>query len=355
LLSVVGFSGCGLDPFGPPARSQPSVTERSLGKARTIFLISPIVPNPEIMVLGTEGQAEANADHAMYRVMGPGPEEGQVDEAVIVKRAIADNASGLLVIPSDSTELPKVLADAEAKGIAVVLFYKSIPAPQGSKPFTVIDYAPFDDSAKKIVGATVEDLKKAGRTAQGTALVLVDQKTDRTSSARVAALKAAASAAGFAKVVEVPVDGVHEADAKKQILEAIKAHPDLAIVLTDDPETMRAAGLVRQDLKGTPLFFIGGYVEFEFMNVQIPIEAISCYVQGRYEQMGRLATRTILSKLKGQTVPERVGLSPGFHRVEETEQATANSVKNPPAARNASPTATSVKPDRAAKGAEAKP
>jgi ABC-type sugar transport system substrate-binding protein len=322
VTSVVGLAGCGQDPFGPPTRARPSVADEPREKSRTIFLISPTVPSQEIMAWGTEGQAEANQNHAIFRLMGPAPGETSVNQADLVKRAIDDNASGLLVIPGDSPDLGKALADAEAKGVAVALIGRSIPAPEGSKPFTVIAHAPFEESARKIVSTTIDDLKKAGRPVQGSALVLADRSTDPTSSARVAALKAAASAAGFARVVEVPIDGSNVPISQKEALEATKANPDLAIILTDDPETMVTASHVRNELKGNPVVFIGGYIDFGVIRVDIPVHSISCYAQGRYDQLAKLGVQSILAKLKGEPVAERVVLAPFFHRmVEEKEQA----------------------------------
>jgi ABC-type sugar transport system substrate-binding protein len=326
VTSVVGLAGCGQDPFGPPTRARPSVADEPQEKATTIFLISPTVPTQAIKAWGTEGQTEANLNHAIFRLIGPLPGKTSVNQADLVKRAIDDGASGLLVIPGDSPDLGKVLADAEAKGVAVALIGRSIPAPEGSKPFTVIEHAPFEESARKIVSATIDDLKKAGRPVQGTALVLADRSTDPTSSARVAALKAAASAAGFAKVVEVPIDGSNEPVSKKEALEAAKANPDLAIILTDDPETMLAASQLRKELKGNSVVFIGGYIDFGVLRVEIPVHSISCYAQGRYDQLAKLGVQAILSKLKGEPVAERVVLAPFFHRIVEDEQQAATQV-----------------------------
>jgi ABC-type sugar transport system substrate-binding protein len=330
LIPVVGLTGCGKDPFGPPEREESTETGSDLkDKGRTIFFVSPRLPDEETIEIAKEAQAEANLQHAIFKIMAPPASDPKLDQVELVKMTLNDDVSGLILMPGESPGLAKILAEAEAKGVPVVLVGRSVPAPEGSKPFTFVDFAPLGESASKVVATTIDDLKKAGRPIEGTVLVLADQATDRNSADRVAALKAAASSAGLTKVVEVPINGKNEAQAKAQASEALKAHPDTMIFLTDDPETMVAAGLVVEERKGQPMIAIGGFVEFTPLKSQIPLNLASCYAQGRYQRLGKLASETLLSKLNGQKVPDRVLLPPLFHQITLRDRSAPVPPKRP--------------------------
>lgn len=222
----------------------------------------------------------------------------------------------MIVYPGESPELPKALAEAEAKGVPVILLEKGVAAPEGSKPFTVVEYGPFDSTAKQIVSATIEDLTKAKLPVNGTAIVLADRVVDSTSARRVAALKAAAESAKFKKVVTVEIDGRSEADSKRMVLEAVKANPDVSVVLTDDGEGLVAAATVRSDLRGKPIFFVGGYTDFRSSPISSPPVRESCYVEGRFSELGALAVLTALAKLNGEAVGEHAFLTTKFSKTE---------------------------------------
>jgi ABC-type sugar transport system substrate-binding protein len=311
---VMLVSGCGQDPFGPPSRPKPPLTSQEPDKAKAIFYIVPEVPDGELLAWGGSAQTEANLHQVIFRIMGPAPGESMAAQPEMIRRALDDGVSALLVVPGNSPDLPKALAEAESKNVPVVLIGRSIPAPPGSKPFTLVDHAPFEESAKRIVGTIVEDMKKTTRPVEGTALVLVDQTADRTLASRAEALKTAASAAGFPHVSAVPIDGSNLETAKAAVLGAIKSNPDVALVLATSTETMLVGSQARAELKGAPAFFVGGYVGYASSPIAAPFVRESCYVEGRFEELARLGVLTLLKKLDGEQVGELVVQSPRFIR-----------------------------------------
>ena len=319
-------SGCS-DPFAAPTRAKPlpRVSETGGTKSHFLVLVTPGAPDTDLQVWAMRAQHEANDKRAIFRVMGPAPTDGADSQPEVVRRAMAEGASALLVYPGESPELPKALAEAEAKGIPVVLLSKPIAAPEGSKPFTVIDVAPFEETAKKIVAATIEDLKKASQPVNGTAIIMADKVVDSSSSRRVAALKAAAEAAKFRQVVTVPFDGSNEKSTKLAVLEAVKANPDVSIVLTDDGEGMVGAATARGELKGKPIFFVGGYTDYRNSPVITPPSRESCHVEGRFTEVGAQAVLTALAKLRGETVGEHAYVTPKFTKTEGAVASEANS------------------------------
>jgi ABC-type sugar transport system substrate-binding protein len=334
-------SGCGQDPFSAPSRPKPVASSGDVESAKSIFFIVPSVPEGDIMVWGYAAQAEANLHQVVFRIMGPSPGDPPDRQPEIIRKAIADGVSALIVVPGESPDLPKALSEAEAKNIPVVLLGGSISTPAGSKPFTVVDHEPFEKSAGRIVATTVEDLKKIGRSAEGAALIVTDRKTDVSSARRVAALKGAASSAGFSPVVMVPIDGSNRDKAKLTVLDAVKSNPNIAIALADNDESMLAAANGRMGRKGDPAFFVGGYTGHATETAGFPFKMESCQVEGRFHDLGRLAVRTLLSRLKGESVPELVAQEPKFTRGRAKAWAEGDSYTDYPGTARAQPEASS--------------
>ncbi len=327
LLSIFGAGlaclvllawGCGKDPFGPPSRPKPLPTavESEGAKPNFLVFIVPAVPKGDLEVWAYRAQHEANDKRAIFRIMGPRPGETHYEQPKIVRRALEEGVSALIVYSGGSPELPKALAEAEAMGVPVVLIEKEVAAPEGSKPFTVVDFAPFEETARQIVEAAIQDLKKASQPLNGTAIILADKQTDSASARRVAALKAAAEAAKFRQVVTVPNEGSDETSAKADVLAAVKANPDVSVVLTDDGEGLVAGGTARGESKGKPIFFVGGYTDYRSSPVITPPPRESCHVEGRFTELGAQAVLTALARLRGESVGEHAYVTPKFTKTE---------------------------------------
>ena len=313
LVLTLVVSGCG-DPFGPPSRPKRASTTEEPEKTKVIYYIVPGPAEGDVLAWGMAAQTEANLHQVIFQIKEPGPDDPADPQPSIVRKAIEEGASALLVVPGDSPELPKALAEAESKKIPVVLIGRSIPPPPGSKPFTMVDHTPFEATAKRIVATTIEDIKKTTRPVEGTALVVVDQKTDATSAKRVEALKAAASTAGFTHVSTISIDGSKLEAAKDIVTDAIKLHPDVAVILADNTPAMLVASMARAELMGKPIFFVGGYVHYSNTPITMPFPRESCTVEGRYDELARLGVLTLLKKLKEEPVGEVVAQSPRFNR-----------------------------------------
>ena len=334
-------SGCG-DPFAAPSRPKSALTTE-VASAKSIFMIVPGVPKDEVELWAIWAQREANDHQMVFRATGPGPAESGQDQPEFVRKALADGASALLVVPGDSPDLARALADAEGKGVPVVLLGRTIPAPAGSRPFHYVTHAPFEDSAGRIVATALEDAKKADRPANGSALILADKDVDATSTIRVAALKSAAEAAGLRQVDTVPFDGLTVDSAKRAVIEAVKSHPDVAIVLADDAWAMKGASDARVELKGKPAFFVGGYIGHRAEPPSVAFTNESCFVDGKTEQLGRLAARKVIARLQGEPVDERSTPQIAFTRgsAEIAAEVKAEPSKVSPKSLDITPTAPS--------------
>ncbi len=323
VLSLAGLSGCGQDPFGPPTRVRPATSAETTEKAKSIYFITAGIPVGEVEEWAREAQVEANVNHIIFRITGPGPNDPPSAQADVIRRSIGEDISGLIVVPAEGPEVGKALAEAQAKGIEVVLIGQAVAAPEGAKPFPVVDFAPLEPSAARIVSTVIADLKAAGRSAEGPVLILSEQQGDRTSKKRLEAMKAAVTAAGFTRIVELTLNSTAPVEAKKQLLDAVNALPDLAMILTLDAETLRLAGQIRQITNRKPDYFIGGYIDFAVTRTPGTFTLISCYAQGRYTQLANLAVKAILSRFKGDPEPMRLTLEPLFHREDPVDPLVA--------------------------------
>ncbi len=327
---ALAAAGCGKDPFAPPARIKtgPTVFGAEGSKPSFLIFVAPSAPQGDVDVWAARAQHEANSKRAVFRIMAPGVGEGAEGQAAVVRKALSEGASALVVVPGDSPELPRALAEAEAKGVPIVLIDREIPAPDGAKPFTVVEHGPFDESARKIVETTVGDLIRAGKPSDGSALVMVDKVVDRTSAARVAALEAAAKGAKFRQVVRVPFDSTAEASARLAVLEAVKANPDTSVVLADDAESLLGAGLARAELAGKPVIFVGGYTDYRTSSIVAPPVRESCSVEGRYSELGGLAVVTAFDRIGGEPAGRHHALTSRFVKGEGAV-SYAGDVKSP--------------------------
>ena len=211
------------------------------------------------------------------------------------------------MVPGDSPELAQSLVEVEAKKVPVVLIGRTIAAPAGAKPFTYVDHEPFEPLAKRIVTTTLGDVKKAGRPMDGTVLLISDKVTDRHSAARQAALKSAVEGAGLHSIVDVTFDSATPGSANAAVLEAVKSHPDVIMALADEGEGILGASAARISLGGQPAFFVGGFAGYRSSLGTIPFQRESCFVEGRVDDLARLAVATALKKLNGEPTQEREG------------------------------------------------
>jgi len=322
-------TGCG-DLFAPPSRikSVSRSDKATAAKPNFLIFVSPGPLSGDLDAWAYRSQLEANDKRAIFRIMGPSPPPSEKDQPEIIRMALAEGASALIVCAGDSPDLGRTLADAEAKGVPVILIDKPVAAPEGSKPFTVVEFAPFEETARQIVGATIEDLKKAKQPVDGTALILVDTKNiDRNSGRRAEALKAASAAAGFRKIVTVPFDGSQQEAGKLAVIEAVKANPDTSIVLAENGEGLVSGALARVELKGKPIVFVGGYTDYRNSPVVTPPNRESCHVEGRFIELGSQAVLAALARLRGETVAEHVYVTPRFVKTEAgvSSETEANS------------------------------
>jgi ABC-type sugar transport system substrate-binding protein len=277
-------------------------------------MIFPSLPSGEEEVWAILAHREANSQRAIFRPIAPPPGQSPSAQPELVRKAIADGATALVVVPGDSPDLARALADAESKNVPVVLLGRPIDAPAGSKPFTYVEHEPFGPLAKRIVSTTLGDVKKSGRPMDGTVLLISDKVTDRPSADRLAALKSAVEAEGLTSIVNATFDSATPGSAKAAVLDAVKSHPDVIMALADEGEGILGASTARISLGGQPAFFVGGFAGYRAAIGTIPLQKESCFVDGRVDELARFAVVTALKRLKGESIEGRVDQGSVFYR-----------------------------------------
>jgi ABC-type sugar transport system substrate-binding protein len=325
--SMALVSGCQPDRVAPPPGPNPS-TAAEAEPARTFFFISNDPPEVDPQGWKWLAQREANLDRTIFRSLGPGPEGPTTDLPELIRRAVADGASALLVATDDSAGLPGALTQAEAKKVPVVLIGRPVAAPAGSPPFTVAAPEAFGPSADRLTSAALEDARILGRPAGGTALILAEGAGDPFAADRVAALRAAAEKAGLKPRV-FGVDPPFDAKATATVTQAIQAAPDTVIVLADGPSTMQVASKARREVASRVKVAFAGYVNLH----NAPISGLnfgdSATANYRVEELGRLAVRAALDRLRGGPPGRRVELALIFKRGQPTDPTTPDVFPRP--------------------------
>jgi ABC-type sugar transport system substrate-binding protein len=311
-LMIGMVPGCGQDLLAP-SPGPGSIPIAQPESAKTVFMITPGPPDADPEGWVYVAQREANRERLIFRSLGPGPKESPAAEPEVVRRAIADGASALIVVSSDVPGLPEALADAESKKIPVVVIGRPISAPPGSPPFTHVVPKPFDATAEQLVRTALGDAKKAGRPADGTAFLLVDRAGGAFSADRADALKAAATKAGLKVQVidfDLPTESPTAATAAKSILDS----PDVTILLAANDGAMQLATQVRKTLSPRLKVYVAGYASHRNASMPGVYGSESAYVEYRGEELGRLAVEAALGRLGGEEAGRKVEFDPRFRR-----------------------------------------
>jgi ABC-type sugar transport system substrate-binding protein len=311
IWSITLVPGCGTDLLAPPPNPPPPIAVPET--ARTIFMITPGPPedDPEGWVL--VAQREANRERVIFRSLGPGPNESSTAQSTVIRRAIDDGASALIVVPSDAPGLPEALAEAESKKVPVVVIGRPITPPPGSPPFTNVAPGSFRMTAEQLVQAATADARKAGLPADGTAYLLVDRVGGAFTVDRAAALEAAATKAGL-KVRRLEFDPPANSPSASEAIKTILDSPDVTILLAADEPAMQLATKARKSLSPRSKVFVVGYASHG--NAMMPgvYGSESAFVDYRSEEMGRLAVQAALERLRGEEPGHKVEVDSRFRR-----------------------------------------
>ena len=260
-------SGAALSPSVPPATTTPAAAAGAKSpatptvRARLVELILARPASLDRAYLEQFLRRETGIKKCAFRVVSPKDDEplspGQLASEI---RTAANRSTGALILePVDVPEVREALREAESRGLGVVLLDSPLPATSPGKSYPFVTFNGFAEAGKQLVETMADDARVLHLPADGTTLVIENQDKDLYSRDRLESITSALKAAGRAYDI-VSFDG-EQKEAAKLVLEYLKTHPKLTVILADHDAGVAGAFDARELWVKTNknLFAIGGY------------------------------------------------------------------------------------------------
>ena len=323
LTATAALSGCGNDTFAPPPPSGTKAA-RPVGpiapiQAKEIVFILPAGDNEDLRTIESVARLQTGQARAAFRSLKVSEEEPPAKQAEMIKQAVADGASAIVIVPNAAKETAEALAAVDQKKTPIIVLGQ-LPAGVKGGPYTLITWPAFGPSAKLIVDAIVEDVKKASLPEDAPVLFLKADPPDMTSAARDAALLDALKTTKHPVAATVPMSS--DATAKAVLNAALKAHPKICAIIGDDVLGVSTATSVRVDMKDAGAYLIGGYCATNITIKLVDLNQNSILVDRNVEGLIRKAIASALQRTEGKSVPDRI-------EVEMTVRRAVGNVSKP--------------------------
>jgi ABC-type sugar transport system substrate-binding protein len=250
---------------------------------------------------------ETGVKKCAFRVVSPQDDEpmspGQLASEI---RTAANRKTGALILePVDAPEVRAALREAESRGLGVVLLDSPLPATAPGKPYPFVTFQGFAEAAKQLVATVAEDARVLHLPADGTTLVVENRDKDFYGRERLESITNALKAAGRAYDL-VSFDGDSN-KAAEVVLEYLKTHPKLTVILADHDDGVTGAFNARERWGKTnkQMFAIGGYFACDARLAQHVKDRVQALVDRNVEGYARKALQLALDLMDGKPVPER--------------------------------------------------
>jgi ABC-type sugar transport system substrate-binding protein len=308
----------------PATAGRKDAVRRSVGTATIVELILSRTPNGDRVYLEQALRRDLGKVPIIFRIVEPkahepDPKSGEVPSltpaqlAEAIRAAVERRVSGLIVEPLEDPAVLDALYDADARGVAVLLLDRSVPA-RGGKSLHSVGYASFAEPGRQIVQATLDAAKLLRPLEGGRILILHDRSADAYDAERLEALAEPLKAAGKSfDVIEFEGDFAPAASALKTALEA---KSQVAIVLADDSNGMFAAYQVLSDRKNTdaPEFLVAGFLAYDYRSPQDLLARAIAFSDRSVETFATKTFQAISGLLSGKPVDERVEVPITVHK-----------------------------------------
>jgi ABC-type sugar transport system substrate-binding protein len=299
------------DSFVPPPRSELSaLREQKPPAVRTVEICLPDEPTTDREFLEQEFRTQAGLGHVFFQIKKVSAKSAA--QAEWVRGAKARGASALIVEPLGGEDLAQALEQVREEGIPVVLIGQPVNA--GAKPFTLVTHPSFTQPARELMQAATEDVKAAKLPDHGGAVILTNSFKDPQSEERLAELTAALKGANVPLLDTVTFHAGGDA-AKKAAAEALKAHPQLNILLAEEDQGFIGASLAKDELKDSRnVILCGTLASSKDLNISAVTQS-AAYVDRNTKRVGRLAFKAALDLVEGKSVPNPIMVDYEVHRI----------------------------------------
>jgi ABC-type sugar transport system substrate-binding protein len=313
---------------GPPQAVSAAIAgrkdglRRSAGTAKIVELILARPTNADRMYLVQALRREMGKAKILFRTVEPqatetGKQPAQpltpAELAEAIRTAVANGAAGLIVEPLEEPAVLDALYEADARGVAVLLLDRSLPA-RGGKPLHSVGYMPFTEPGRQIVQAALDAAGLLGQLEGHRIILLHDRSTDAYDAERLAALADPLKAAGKSFDV-LEFDG-SPAQAAAALRTALDIDPKVAIVLADESNGMIAAYQVLSDRKKTnaPEFLFAGFAAYDYRSSTDLLGRAIAFSDRSVESYATKTFQTISRLLDGKPLDERVEVPMPVHK-----------------------------------------
>jgi ABC-type sugar transport system substrate-binding protein len=314
LLTGVAFAGCDTDSYAPPAPGRSKTSSASSGampvRAKEIAMILPPGDNADLLLYDLVARNEAGFQKVVFRSLKPAPGAPPSKQGELIKQAAAEGASALIVVPDETKETADAIAALDPTKTPLLLLGRTTTGavPPGA---TVVAFEPFGPSAKKMVDAIAEDLKKQASPADAAVALVVRSPADESSSQRDAALTEALKAAKLPVGVTIPV-GLDLSETTKAVEAALTAHPEVWAVISDDEAGIQAGNTARRAAGGRKYLTAGYYSGHNTQS--LTSGNVSAIAQRSLEALLRRVVKLAVDRGNGRDVPAKVLVPIEFRR-----------------------------------------
>ncbi len=316
---VLAGIGCDSAQMLPPQpKALKSASNAASGtKAKELVVVFPGDDSLEYRIWEQLARIEAGREKVTYRVFRPdaakSPADQATEQAKFVKEAVAQGATGIIILPMDPKGIAQTLADAEAKKATVIVLNRGVKKPGSTEDFRLIRPAGNLDYSKRIVDAVLDDMRREKVDPKAKAILVSDQTEDPVNLERSKSFEEVARKSGLNVVKTLVVKG-ETTDTQKQLLEAVRAVPDVQVVLADGDLALNAAVTVRSEGKGTYKYLIGGYTSSKSGMDIAALGQVSALVERNLGAQVRKAVVTATTLMRGETLPKSLEPEYSFKR-----------------------------------------
>jgi ABC-type sugar transport system substrate-binding protein len=314
LLIVVAplvMGGCGDgNPFVPPPPAELSALADPKSAPSATPSIS-LILGPESSTQRDEwvqaARLEAAKSRVYFTVLRQLPTDSSKRQADLIRAALRSDV--VIVEPVDDPAVGEAIREVRGKGQKVLLAGRGVPIPGQEGPIPAVAFAPFEESARRLVAAAFKEAKESGLPADGHVLILIKEGTG--AEPLVGPIEAAAKAAGGREVVIFRFKGDYT-EGLKMIQERIKADPKITILLTVDQEGLTGAVAAIEALKETRSFSLAAVASLDQSLAESFYTQCAGLVNRNLGLFGRDAVQQALRLARGEKVPDLVEIPLSF-------------------------------------------
>lgn len=300
IAAAVGCDSSFVPPPPGKSRSSASTSGAMPVRAKEIALVLPAEENSDLTLYDIVARNEAGQLKVVYHPLKPPAGSPPGKQAELIKQAVAEGASALIVVPDATKETADALAGLDPKKTPVILLGRS-PSGTASASMPHIGFSKFDESARALVAAVQGGEKTLGIKPDSPAVLVTITPPDESSAERDAALIAAMKAANIPLADTVKL-GSDPTEGSKVLAEAIKGRPELGALICDDEPTVTAANAIRRDYPNRK-FVVAGYFAGR-NNAPVLLQGnVAALAERSVEMLVRRAVRLALDRAEGKDVP----------------------------------------------------